>query len=362
MKTIDPWGAVLFKDYERVIKDFGLEPFEPALFPAPNRLMRRGIVFAGRDLKIIAEAIRLKKRFYVLTGIMPSAEKIHLGTKMVIENIRYFQEHGAKAFILVADLESSATRGVSLAEARKRALDFYIPAYIALGINPKKTVFYFQSENKEVLHLAYEFSKKITLNEFKAIYGTADPSRIMSASTQARDILYPQLKEEMPGIIPVGPDQDPHIRLTRDIVKRVKSTHKFIPPSGLYNKYTPALNGELKMSKSRPEYMIELPEAIDSVCKKIRNALTGGRDTLEEHRRLGADIKKDMVFELLKQHLVEDDKALDKIYADYTTGKMTSGEIKLLACELMTKFMKEFEADLAKARKQVDNIEFIKFA
>ena len=361
-KIIDPWGSGLLEDYEKIIKDFGLEIFDPKLFQNPNRIMRRGVVFAGRDLKIISDAIKHRKKYYVLSGIMPSNEKIHFGTKMVVENIKYFQEHGAQTYILVADLEAASTRGVTLDEARKRALDFHIPAYVALGLDVKKTTFYFQSENKEVLHLAYEFSKKITLNEFKAIYGTADPSRIMSALTQAGDILYPQLKEEMPGIIPVGPEQDPHIRLTRDIVKRVKSTHKFIPPSGLYNKYTPALNGELKMSKSRPEYMIELPEAIDSVCKKIRNALTGGRDTLEEHRRLGADIKKDMVFELLKQHLVEDDKALDKIYADYTTGKMTSGEIKLLACELMTKFMKEFEADLAKARKQVDNIEFIKFA
>jgi len=91
-KIIDPWGSGLLEDYEKIIKDFGLEVFEPKLFPKPNRIMRRGVVFAGRDLKIISDAIKKKKKFYVLSGIMPSNEKIHFGTKMVVENIKYFQE------------------------------------------------------------------------------------------------------------------------------------------------------------------------------------------------------------------------------------------------------------------------------
>ena len=322
--------------------------------------MRRGIVFAGRDLKIISNCIKEKKPYYVLSGIMPTAEKIHLGTKMVVENIKYFQDHGAKTYILVADLESSAARGVSLENARKSALEFHIPAYLALGLNPKKTVFYFQSDNKKVMHLAYEFSKKITLNEFRAIYGAADPSRIISALTQAGDILYPQLGERMPGVIPVGIDQDPHIRLTRDIVRRTKEKGFFLP-SSLYHKFMPSLDGSLKMSKSKPDSYIELPEDIDSACKKIRKAVTGGRATLEEHRRLGADIEKCMVFELLKQHLIEDDIELDKVYKEYKSGKMTSGEIKELACDYMAKFMNDFTKKLEKSRKLVDKLDFVEF-
>jgi len=223
-KIIDPYGSGLVEDYTKIIKDFGLENFDPKLFPQPNRLMRRGVVFAGRDMKQIAKAIKDKKPFYVLSGIMPTAKKIHFGTKMVIENIRYFQDHGAVTYVLIADMESAAARGVSLEEARQRALNFHIPAYIALGLDPKKTIFYFQSENKDVLHMAYEFAKKITLNEFRAIYGNADPGRIMSAVTQVGDILYPQVKDRMPGIIPVGIDQDPHVRLTRDVVSAIQSS------------------------------------------------------------------------------------------------------------------------------------------
>ena len=359
-KIIDPWGSGLLEDYENLIKDFGLEVFDSKLFPKPNRLMRRGVVFAGRDLKIISDAIKDKKKFYVLSGIMPTNEKIHFGTKMVMENIRYFQEHNADTYLLVADLEAAAARGVPLEEARKRAMEFHIPAYIALGLDPKKTTFYFQSENVEVSHIASEASKKVTANEFKAIYGSLEPGRIYSAFTQVGDILYPQLKERMPGIIPVGIDQDPHIRLTRDIVRRMKDK-KFFLPSSLYHKYTPSLDGSIKMSKSRPDSCIELPEDVDAVKKKIKRALTGGRDTLEEHRKLGAVIEKDMVFELMKQHLVENDKELEGIYKKYKSGKMTSGEIKGLACNKMEKFMNDFVKGIEKARKQVDKLKFVKF-
>jgi tryptophanyl-tRNA synthetase len=115
------------------------------------------------------------------------------------------------------------------------------------------------------------------------------------------------------------------------------------------------------MSKSKPESCIELPEDINLVKKKINRALSGGRDTLEEHRKLGAVIEKDMVFELMKQHLVEDDKELNKIYKTYKSGKMTSGELKKIACSKMEKFMNKFVKDVEKARKQINKLKFVKF-
>lgn len=360
-KIIDPWGSELVEDYEKIVKDFGLEAFDDGIFPNPNKAMRRGVVFSGRDLGMISKAIKNKKRFYVLSGIMPSGEKIHFGNKIVVENIRYFQEQGGYAYILIADLESACTRGVSLEEAQRRALNFHIPAYIALGLDPKKTTFYFQSENKDVIHLAYEFAKKITLNEFKAVYGNADPSRIMAAMTQVGDILYPQLKERMPGIIPVGVDQDPHIRLTRDVARRTKEKYNFFLPAGLYHKYTPSLDGGLKMSKSKPESCIELPESMEKVRKKIMGAKTGGRDTVEEQREKGGNPDKCMIFELYKQHLIEDDEELQKIFEECKSGRLICGEDKKHCCKLMEEFMNNFKDGVEKAKKHITKLNFIKF-
>lgn len=352
-RLIDPWGSGLLEDYGRIVKDFGLEAFDPKAFPEPNRLMRRGVVFAGRDLKRIAEAMRGRKKFYALSGIMPTSERIHFGNKMVIENLAYFQKHGARTVVCIADLEAAAVRGIPLEEAKRRALDFHIPVYIALGLNPAKTLLYFQSDNRKVAQIAFEAAYKITYNEFRATYGSTEPGRIMSAVTQIGDILYPQFDDKMPGIIPVGVDQEPHVRLTRDFVSRTESTHKFVQVSSLYHKYSPSLDGGLKMSKSKPESAIDLPEDPKAACAKIKRALTGGRDTLEEHRRLGPVMEKDMVFELLKQHLVEDDRELKEIYEEYSSGRMTSGQLKDLACEKMALFMHNLHDGIEDARKLV---------
>ncbi len=347
---IDPWGSSLIEDYEKLIKDFGLDSFDASKLPKPNRLMRRNVNFASQDIDIISDCIKNKKPYYALTGIMPTADKIHFGNKMVVENMKYFQEHGAKTFILVADLEAAATRGITIEEARKRALEFHIPAYIALGLDPKKTTFYFQSKNFDVIKIAYEAARKITANEFRAVYGHVEPSRIMSAVTQIGDMIFPQLKERMPGIIPVGLDQAPHLRLCRDFIRRSKDKKYFLI-SSIYNKFTPSLDGDFKMSNSKPESAIELPESDEIIKRRMMRAVTGGRKTLEEHRKLGGEPEKCMIFELLKQHLVEDDKKLDKIYKEYKSGKLTSMEIKQIGIEHMLKFMHDFEKKLVKARK-----------
>ncbi|MEA3515443.1 MAG: tryptophan--tRNA ligase [Nanoarchaeota archaeon] len=359
-KTIDVYGSELVEDYAKVVRDFGLEEFDPSIFPEPSRIMRRGEVFAGRGLKIIADCIKNKKPFYVLSGIMPTGDKLHFGSKLVVEQIAYFQKHGAKAYILVADLEAMASRGVTLEQAKQRALDFHIPAYIALGLDPKKTIFYFQSENKDVVHLAYEFAKKITLNEFKSIYGSADPGRIMSAVTQVADMVYPQLEERMPGIIPVGIDQDPHIRLARDVIRRVKDK-KLFPISSIYHKFTASLDGSIKMSKSRSESCIELPEDVKSVSKKIKRALTGGRDTVDEQKKLGGVPEKCMIFQIYKQHFIEDDSDLDNVYDKCRKGTLLCGQDKIDACEHMTRFMEDFVKKIEKARKIVPKLNFVKF-
>jgi tryptophanyl-tRNA synthetase len=358
-KTIDPYGSELVEDYAKLMRDFGIEPYKPGLFPDENRLMRRGIAFGGRDLKVIADCIKNKKPFYVLSGIMPSAERVHFGNKMVVEQIKYFQEHGAETYILVADMEAAAARGVDLETARKNALKYQIPAYLALGLDPKRTKFYFQSDNRAVLMLAYEFAKRITLAEFQAIYGNADPGRIMSAVTQVGDILYPQLSKRMPGVIPVGIDQDPHIRLTRDIVARTASKYKFVAPASIYHKYMPSLDGSMKMSKSRPESFIELPEPEDSYTKKLKRTLTGGRETVEIQRKQGGIPEKCMIYELYKQHLIEDDSELEQVYKDCKAGTLLCGENKQNAISRMKAFMDGLEKELERCRKlKPDLLEF----
>ena len=216
---IDPWGAELV-EYEKVIKAFGLELFKADSFPEPNRLMRRGIVFAGRDLKRIADAIKKKKPWVILTGLMPSG-KMHLGHKIVIDQVIYYQSIGADVHIAVADIEAYATRGYSLKQAEKIAIEEYISNYIALGLKPCHI--YFQSKNNDVKDMAYLLAKKANLSQTTAIYGftgSTNMAHVFAPFIQAGDILHVQLAAYgglRPTLVPVGVDQDPHIRFCRDI-------------------------------------------------------------------------------------------------------------------------------------------------
>ncbi|MEK6959096.1 MAG: tryptophan--tRNA ligase [archaeon] len=353
---VDPWGKELVQDYTRLIKEFGMKAFDASIFPHPNLQMRRGVNFGGQDLDLIAKAINDAKPFYCLTGIMPSSEKIHLGTETVIQNVKYFQDMGAKTYVLIADVESQATRQVPIEEGKRRALEFHIPAYIALGLDAKKTNFYFQSENKAVSNLAAVCAQKVTENEFRAIYGSVHPAKVISAFTQMADILHPQLGEPMPGVIPVGIDQAPHIRMARDIARRLHTEYGFFAPSAIYHKYTSALDGSFKMSKSSDEIgKVEIPENDPKALeKKINKAFTGGRVTKEEQRAKGGQPEICVVFEYCQNHFIKDDNTLKNMFEECKGGKNLCGECKAkYGLPYAKKFFEEFNEKFMNAKKEV---------
>ena len=151
---IDPWSSEQSTDYEKIINQFGLESVDSSVMPDPGMLHRRGIVFAHRDLDVILDSINSGKKFGTLTGLMPSG-KMHLGHSMVIDQVKWFQDQGADITVAVADLEALATRGTSLKEGRKTAIEEYIHNYAALGLNPESTKVYFQSSRPVVQKLGF---------------------------------------------------------------------------------------------------------------------------------------------------------------------------------------------------------------
>ena len=222
---IDPWSSQQSTDYERIRNNFGLSDIEISKIPNPNLLHRRGIIFAHRDLDTILDRINVGDDFGVLTGLMPSG-KMHLGHSMVINQVKWFQEQGGDVTVTVADLEALATRNVSLEEGRRIALSEYINNYAAMGLDPEKTNVYFQSMRPVVQRLGFTLGQKTNISEFEAIYGFSGETNlahVQAPLVQAGDIVHPQLDEYgglRPIVVPVGVDQDPHIRLTRGLVSK----------------------------------------------------------------------------------------------------------------------------------------------
>ena len=222
---IDPWASKGIKNYDEICEKFGLEKIDHTTLPEPTHLHRRGIIFAHRDLDSILNARKAGKPFGVLSGLMPSGQ-MHLGHKMVIDQAKWFQDLGGDVTIAVADLEAHATRGLSLEKCRKYAVEEYISNYAGMGLNPDKTSIYFQSERAIVQKMGFTLGTKTNLSEMEAIYGFSGKTslaHVQSPLVQAGDIVHPQLEEYgglRPIVVPVGMDQDPHIRLTRGMVSK----------------------------------------------------------------------------------------------------------------------------------------------
>ncbi|WP_330630509.1 tryptophan--tRNA ligase [Halocatena halophila] len=223
--ALDPWGSSTVEDYRKLFEEFGIESFDDVLdsVSQPHYLMRRGVIFGHREYERVLEGMA-DHNAAVLSGFMPTGDP-HIGHKLVFDEIIWHQRHGADAFSLIADLEAHSARGLDWDEIETHARD-YILSLLALGFDPEAGELYRQSENREVQDLAFELGIETNLSELQAIYGfdgETDVSHMQSVVTQMADILYPQLEEPRPTVIPVGPDQDPHVRLARDLAARMRT-------------------------------------------------------------------------------------------------------------------------------------------
>ena len=156
----------------------------------------------------------------------------------------------------------------------------------------------------------------------------------------------------MPVIVPVGIDQDPHIRLARDLSSRIKA-YRFTDLCSSYHYFMPGLSGS-KMSSSDPASYIALTDSPEDAEKKIKKyAFSGGKDTVEEHRAQGGNPDIDVSYQYLK-YFEEDDKRFQGIYDDYSSGKMLSGELKAILIEKLTKFLEHHQKQRENARKYLE--------
>lgn len=362
--VVTPWEVKGKIDYEKLSRDFGVEKFSKIMheIPDPNLYMRRNIIFGHRDFKKIVEKMKSGEKFVMMTGLMPSG-KFHIGHKMLADQIIDYQKKGGKIYLCVADVEAFNTRMGKFDELKRVAIEEYLMNYIALGLKPENVDFYFQSErsvnakkSNAFYKLAGRVAKYVTMNEIRAIYGDVNPGKIMSIMIQVADILHPQLDEfegRVPVVVPVGIDQDPHIRLTRDIASRMGDLN-LIPPSSTYHVFMPGLKGD-KMSSSDPTSFIALTDSPEEVENKImKYAFSGGRDSLEEHKKLGGVPEIDVSYQMLSFMLEEDDEKLKKIYDDYKSGNLLSGELKQILIEKLNKFLKEHQEKREKAKDVID--------
>ncbi len=362
--VVDAIGEGIIKDYERLITEFGLKPLHPLIEKLPSekrhRFMTRRIMFGHIDFEPVLEKILKNEPFYIMTGIKPSGE-YHIGSFTTCLEVIYYQQLNGKVFFCIADFESYAVNGISFSKAREFAID-NLADIIALGLDPspEKTYIYRQSTEPIVLQYGMIFSNHLTLNTLFATYGQKDHlGDYNAAMIQAADILLPQIKEgPKPTVVPVGADQAPHARITRDLSrkKRFQDALKLKLPSFTFHLLLQGLDGSEKMSKRNPMSYFSMNEAEKEIITKIRNAFTGGRVTREEQRRLGGRPEICRVFNLFKLLMEPSDKALKDREQRCRSGELLCGPCKKDLIEATLQFRKEHLEKKAQALEIAEKI------
>lgn len=342
-KRVDPWGITEIEDYDNLLQEFGIKPIEEILprIPHPNKYFRRRIVFGHTELERVLDAYDANEPFAVMSGIKPSGP-FHMGSKMTAEEIIYFQQLSPKALAsyCIADYEAYADNRQDLLESYEVAIS-HLADVLALGLDPKRAYIYRQSEEKRVLEKAFIYSRDVTYNMMESIYGDRAFGLYLSALIQVADILLPETKEfggPKPLVVPIGAEQAPHIRLTRDIAKR-HDEENFTPPSATYHKLIRSLTGSSKMSKRDPMGLLSLTDDPDFAKRKILQAYTGGRESIKIQKELGGEPTKCVIYEYLMFHFLDDDNELEKVYHECLNGSRLCGPCKTQAAEIVANYL-----------------------
>ncbi|KAH9970367.1 hypothetical protein BGW80DRAFT_1461330 [Lactifluus volemus] len=387
-QIVTPWdvqgsvssdGQQLAIDYDKLIDQFGtrrvdaalLERFERLTGHRPHILLRRGTFFSHRDFNAILDRYEQGKPFFLYTGRGPSSDSMHLGhmipfvfTKWLqdvfdvplvvqltgsddtLSLILFFSSHTKtlddEKFLFKHELKPEQTHDFALANAKD---------IIAIGFKLEKTFIF--SDYDYVGGAFYKnvskISRQITLSQARATFGFNDSDnigKIHFGAIQAAPSFsnsFPQIfgiKSDIPCLIPCAIDQDPYFRLTRDVAHKLK----YPKPSLLHAKFFPALQGpQTKMSASDVNSSIFMSDMPNQIKNKInRHGFSGGRETEEEHRRLGGNTNVDVSYQYLSFFL-EDDEELATIGEDYRAGRLLTGQLKARCIKMLQEFVGTFQ-------------------
>ncbi|TQS31976.1 hypothetical protein Golomagni_07726, partial [Golovinomyces magnicellulatus] len=234
---------------------------------------------------------------------------------------------------------------------------------IAIGFDPKKTFIFsdFEYVGGAFYRNIVRFSKRVTYNKAKAIFGFDDSSnigKIHFASIQGATAFatsFPHIfgsdekrVAKIPCLIPCAIDQDPYFRLTRDCAAGLS----YAKPSLIHMRFLDALQGPgSKMSASDDRSAIFLSDTPKSIKTKINKyAFSGGQETLEEQREKGGDPDVDVAYQYL-QFFMDDDEELARLRADYKSGQLLTGELKAIC----VKYLQEYVVGFQERRAKVDD-------
>lgn len=364
--SVTPYEVKGIIDYSKLVRQFGVSKIDDKLLERIKKhtkdlhlFLRRKVFFAHRDLNWILDEYEKGNKFFLYTGRASSkGSKVHLGHLMPWIMCKWLQDKfNAEMWFQFPDEEKFLYNSELTLEDTERATYEDMKDIIALGFEPSKTHFLVDTKNADLIYKhACRVAKKITFSTIKASFGFNDSMNIGSifyTSMQAVPAFLPSVLKgkNIPCLIPLGIDQDTHFRISRDVMPKLG----YYKPAIMHNVFLPPLTGiggKMSASGDSSIWTTDSPKEVEQKIKKY--AFSGGRDTIEEHRRLGGNPDVDVSFQYLRMFFEPDDEKLQKIYDDYKSGKLLTSELKEILIAKINAFLKEHQKKRKLAEKQVD--------
>jgi len=294
----------------------------------------------------------------ILTGVQSTGTP-HLGNILgaILPAIKMAKEASDESFLFIADMHSLTQ--IKDSSTIKENTYSTAAAWLALGLDPEKVIFYRQSDVPQVTELnwylnCFEPYQRLTLaHSFK---DKADRLQDVNAGL----FIYPMLMAADillydANLVPVGKDQLQHLEMTRDVASRFnnKMGETFVLPEAVIQEnaqLVPGIDGE-KMSKSRNNYINIFLS--DKKLRKVIMKIQTDSTALEDPKNPDTC----NLFALYKLLASKDE--LEVMRKNYINGNYGYGHAKQAFYELILEKFKEARAKYNYFMEHKDEIDAV---
>ena len=293
----------------------------------------------------------------MVTGDRPTG-KLHLGHFVGSLKNRVEMQNSGKyiPYILISDLQALTDNARDPEKIRRSLIEVALD-YLAVGIDPEKSIIFVQSQVPELSELTMYYMNLVTLSRLKRNptiksemeskgYNTNVPVGFLTYPiSQAADITAFDGE-----IVPGGEDQEPILEQDREIVRSFNSIYgetliepKLLTPENDICKRLPGIDGKNKMSKSLGNciYLSDEPEVIK---KKVMSMYTD-----PNHIRIEdpGDVENNTVFKYLDafckdehfEKYLPEYKNLDELKEHYRIGGLGDVKIKRFLNDILQEIL-----------------------
>ena len=224
----------------------------------------------------------------ILTGDRPTG-RLHIGhyvgslkRRVELQNSGEFD----KIFIMIADAQALTDNSDNPEKVRQHIVEVALD-YLAIGLDPKKTVIFIQSQIPQLCELSFYYMNLVTVSRLQRnpTVKSEIQARNFEASIPVGFFTYPisqaaDITAFKATTVPVGEDQEPMLEQAKEIVRKFNSVYgealvepKILLPDNKACLRLPGVDGNAKMSKSLGNciYLAEEPE---DIRKKIMSMYT----------------------------------------------------------------------------------------